>query len=590
LSRIKDRRDKSVNPSLARTVSDAGEVLLSVGETVYQWDIPNDQLTWATNAQSLLGVENANKIASDREYSHLLLPDAASSRNAAIFGSDEKDCGDGVYFQIQYGLSAKSLGVEKDVWLEDTGRWFAGENGKPVRAHGIVRVINERRALEERFDRLTRFDDLTGLYNRGYMNECLEVELREAEIENSSMAFVIVALDRFEDINSIYGYDAGDQVIAEVCNRMKISLRGGDTIGRFSGAKLGVVLKKCTEKELRVAGQRFLTNISKDVIETDAGPVAVTASIGGVIMPRFANNVRSASAAAQQALDEARLQRHPRLVAYKPNPELDKMREDQTALAGEVVLAVKENRLQLAYQPIVDANSYRVAFHEALVRMVDSNGVIVPASDFVKVARRLGLIRMVDHQILDLTLDILKRAKSARLSLNVSIETSYDADWLSKLTMAIRRRPDIAARLTIEITESHVSRDIDETCRFIGFLKQLGCKTAIDDFGAGFTTFSNLKKLPVDIIKIDGRFAENLAVSAENRNFIKALVELAKMFGTKTVVEWVDDNDTALLLKSWGVDYLQGYGFGAPVMASPWKLDPPHDDLYETGKDGIMSA
>lgn len=457
-------------------------------------------------------------------------------------------------------------------------RWFADENGKPVRAHGIVRIINERRALEERFDRLSRFDDLTGLYNRGYLNECLEVELRNAEIENSSMAFIIVALDRFEHINSIYGYDAGDQVIAEVSNRMKTSLRGGDIIGRFSGAKLGVMLKKCNQEELRIAGQRFLTNISKDVIETDSGPVAVTASLGGVVMPRFAGTVRQASAAAQAALEEARHQRHPRLVTFKPDPIQENKRKEETRLAGEVVRAVKNNRLQLAYQPIVDANSFRVAFHEALVRMIDSEGTIIPASNFVGVASDLGLIRMVDHQALDITIDTLKRASKAKLSLNVAVETTYDSEWLTKLTHALRQRPDIASRLIIEITESHVSSDIDETCRFIEVLRHMEIKTAIDDFGAGFTTFSNLKHLPVDIIKIDGQFVKDLAVNEENQCFIRAMVDMAKMFKAKILVEWVDDDETALLLKEWGVDYLQGYGFGVPVMTAPWPIDPPEKE------------
>ena len=581
LNKIKERRGTSDKPALARSTPQAGEVLLSVGETVYEWDIQADQLSWATNASALLGLQDENKIATGRDYSRLISSQSATNRNAVVTGGEYTDTGEGVYYQIQYALTGTTLGAKKDVWLEDTGRWFADETGKPARAHGIIRVINERRALEERFDRLSRFDDLTGLYNRGYLNECLEVELREAEIENTSMAFVILALDRFEHINSIYGYDAGDQVIAEVSKRMKISLRGGDTIGRFSGAKLGVILKKCNERELRIAGQRFLTNISKEVIQTENGPVAVTASLGGVVMPRFANTLRHASAAAQSALEEARRQRHPRLVTFKPDPVQEKKCKEDTRLAGEVVLAVKNNQLKLAYQPIVDANSFRVAFHEALVRMVDSNGEIIPASNFVGVASDLGLIRMVDHQALDLTIDTLKRARSASLSLNVSIETTYDTEWLAKLTFALRQQPDIALRLIIEITESHVSRDIEETRRFIETLKGMGLKTAIDDFGAGFTSFSNLKHLPVDIIKVDGQFVDNLAVSKENQSFIRALVDLARMFEAKTVVEWVDDEETALMLKSWGVDYLQGYGFGVPVMAAPWPIDPPEDDQNE---------
>ncbi len=575
---IKERRGAGAKVIDIETASQAGEVLISVGETVYEWDISDDQLIWAENAAGLLGVGDGSEISTGRKFTRLVAPHSPTNRNVAVLGAETKDRGDGVYYQIQYALSAEALGVEADVWVEDSGRWFADGSGKPVRAHGIVRIINERRAQEERFDRLSRFDDLTGLYNRSYLNECLEVELKEAEIENSSLAFVIVALDRFEHINSIYGYDAGDQVIAEVAKRMKTSLRGGDTLARFSGAKLGVILKKCNQKELLVAARRFLENIGKDVVNTENGPVAVTASIGGVVMPRYANTVRQASAAVQIALDQARQQLHPRLVAYKPDVIAKNKRQKATKLAGEVVSAVRDNRLQLAYQPVVDANSHRVAFHEALVRMVDSGGTIVPASDFVGVASDLGLIRMVDHQAMDLTLDILMRAKKAVLALNISLESSRDPEWIARLSAAVRQRPDIAPRLIIELSESHAASDIDETRRFVEIVRQLGCKTAIDGFGAGFTSFSNLKHLPIDIIKIDGQFIENLADSIENQSFVRSLIGLASVLDAKIVVEWVEDDEAALLLKSWGVDYLQGYGFGAPIMSAPWRLEPLDDD------------
>ncbi len=575
---VKERREKISETAETENASQAGEVLFSVGETVYEWDLSNDQLNWAENATGLLGINDADKINTGRNYTRLVTPHSSTNRNVAVFGSDKKDQGNGVFYQIQYALAAEALGVEKDVWVEDSGRWFADPKGRPKRAHGIVRIINERRALEERFDRLSRFDDLTSLYNRGYLNECLEAELKQAEIENSSLAFVIVALDRFEQINSIYGYDAGDQVIAEVAKRMKTSLRGGDTIGRFSGAKLGVILKKCNQKELLTAGQRFLSHISSEVVITENGPVAVTASLGGVVMPRYANTVRQASAAVQSALEQARRQHHPRLVAYKPDAVAENKRRAATKLAGEVVSAVQENRLQLAYQPVVDADSHRVAFHEALVRMIDSDGTIVPASGFVNVASNLGLIRMVDQQALDLTLDALKRARQAKLALNISIESSRDSDWLAKLAGAVRHQPDIAPRLIIELNENHAASDIDETCRFVEVIHNLGCRTAIDGFGAGFVSFSNLKQLPVDILKIDGQFIEGLADSPENQSFVRALIDLARVVDTKIVVEWVEDDETALLLKSWGVDYLQGYGFGAPIMSAPWPLDPPVAD------------
>ena len=570
-----NRRAKAKILARNASVPHASKVLSSVGETVYEWDIAKDTLNWADNAPGLLGIENPAEIASGREYTRLVAPHSSTNRNEAVLGSETKDTGDGVYYQIQYALAAGALNSESDVWIEDSGRWFADKNGQPARAHGIVRIINERRSLEERFDRLSRFDDLTSLYNRGYMNECLEVELREAEIGNSSLAFLLVALDRFEHINSIYGYDAGDEVIAETANRMRKSLRSHDIIGRFSGAKLGVILKSCNERELLFAGQRFLDNISKEVVQTEKGPVAVTASIGGVILPRRAKNIRQVNAAVQSALEQARRQRHPRLVVYSPDPEAKKQREIATRLAGDVVSAVQENRLKLAWQPVVDANSHKVAYHEALVRMVDRDNKIVPASGFVDVAIDLGLIRMVDHQALNLTLDTLINVPRAKIAVNVSMETFHDPSWLSNLVNSVRQQPDIASRLIIEITESHAIDDLDEAARFIEIIRDLGCKTAIDDFGAGFTSFSNLKHLPVDIIKIDGQFVENLATNHENQCFIRSLIQLAGVFDTKIVVEWVDDDQTALMLKEWGVDYLQGYGFGAPVMTAPWPMEAP---------------
>ncbi len=155
-----NRRADKISSVRKLTAPLAGEVLISVGETVYEWDIATDKLSWADNATGLLGIEAPNQIATGREYTRLVAPRSTTNRNEAVQGSEKKDGGDGVYYQIQYALAADALGCDSDLWIEDSGRWFAGKDGKPARAHGIVRIINERRTLEERFDRLSRFDDL----------------------------------------------------------------------------------------------------------------------------------------------------------------------------------------------------------------------------------------------------------------------------------------------------------------------------------------------------------------------------------------------------------------------------------------------
>lgn len=234
--------------------------------------------------------------------------------------------------------------------------------------------------------------------------------------------------------------------------------------------------------------------------------------------------------------------------------------------------------MRLAYQPIVSAKSHRVAFHEALIRMVDRSGKLVEAGSFVGIASRLGLIRRVDFSAMELAVETLNTYPEAVLSLNVTNETAVDPEWLSTLATSIANNPDIAPRLIVEITESHAAENLDESIRFVRTIQDLGCRVAIDDFGAGYTSFANLKHLPVDIIKIDGMYVDDLANSIENQVFIKSLLELAKTFSMEVVVEWVSDDETAQLLKEWGVDYLQGQSFGAALVTTPWNSKPEQAD------------
>ncbi|MEM7301776.1 MAG: EAL domain-containing protein [Pseudomonadota bacterium] len=551
-----------------------GSVMQSIGEAAYEWDIAADRLIWSSNAATLFCIEDDAVISTGRDYNGLLVSTSSQNRNEAVLGSGMEDTGNGVSYSVQYALSGEKLGTASDIWLEDSGRWFAGEDGSPTHAHGVVRIINERRAMEERLARLSRFDGLTGLYNRSQLNTTLDAVISEATRNQEPAALILMSLDRFDLVNAIYGYDTGDAIIAEIAGRFRSCLRGGDIIGRISGAKLGLVLRQCSEEEMQQAANRFLMLVRDEVIHTDKGPVALTASAGAVIVPRHARTSRSAMAAAQEALTQARQERHPRFVSFHRDDKAEAERQQAAELASEVVEALGADRMEIAFQPVVDASSRDVAFHEALIRLTTANGQTLSATEFVGTAQDLGLTRLVDHAALDRVLETLRRSDEARLSLNVSNDTASDPEWMSRLSTALVANPEWAKRLIVEITESHVARDLEEAALFVNTLHDLGCQVAIDDFGAGFTSFANLKHLPVDIIKIDGQFVENLTSSKENQCFIKSLVELAKVFNARTVVEWVDDDATAAQLQDWGVDYLQGYRFGKPSSEAPWPMRP----------------
>jgi EAL domain-containing protein (putative c-di-GMP-specific phosphodiesterase class I) len=182
---------------------------------------------------------------------------------------------------------------------------------------------------------------------------------------------------------------------------------------------------------------------------------------------------------------------------------------------------------------------------------------------------------MLDHRVLELVLAELVAAPALVASLNVSAASTADPDWWGALVGTLRGNPGIGERLIVEITETAAIDDIDETRGFVARVKDLGCRIAIDDFGAGSTSFRNLRKLGVDLVKIDGAFVQNLRRSDDDRAFVHTMIDLARRLGLQTVAEWVQDEDAAAMLADWGCDYLQGALIGLASAATPWRQAPP---------------
>ena len=185
------------------------------------------------------------------------------------------------------------------------------------------------------------------------------------------------------------------------------------------------------------------------------------------------------------------------------------------------------------------------------------------------------MVRLLDHRVLELVVNELVAAPDLHASLNVSPPSTTDPDWWTGLDAHLRARPGVAERLTVEITETAAIHDIDETRGFVTRVKDLGCRIAIDDFGAGYTSFRNLRKLGVDIVKIDGAFVQNMLRSADDRAFVQTLIDLARRLDLAIVAEWVQDEEAAALLAGWGCNYLQGALIGLASPERPWLASRP---------------
>ena len=542
--------------------------MASIGEAPYEWTIETDVLAWGANATEVLMVGSLAAIASGRNYAKLLASDTAASRFDAVMKSQQRDSGTGVPYQLQYALQPP--GSDKALWIEDIGRWFAGADGKPAKAHGVVRVINERHAQEERLTYLSRFDGLTGEMNRFHLTEVLQATLDQSVAQRGSCGFMLVAVDNLARINESYGFEVADEAISAVAKRLRAKMRGGDQLGRFSGNKFGVILNNCTPEDMERAAERLIAGVRDDVIRTGAGPVALTVTIGGVTAPRHAANVPEILARAQETLDRAKAKRLGSFQVYRPNIERETLRRENVRAADEIVNALNERRVLLAFEPIAETVSRQIAYYECLMRVRRADGSILPASAVIPVAERLGLVRLLDHRVLELLVSEMAAVPSIKASVNVSPASITDPDWWSTLGALLRANSGVADRLIVEITESTAIHDVDDTRGFVARVKDLGCKIAIDDFGSGYTSFRNLRKLGVDVLKIDGAFVQNLMRSDDDRSFVRSLVDLARRLGLKTVAEWVQDEPSAALLAEWGCDYLQGVLIGLASVERPW--------------------
>lgn len=243
---------------------------------------------------------------------------------------------------------------------------------------------------------------------------------------------------------------------------------------------------------------------------------------------------------------------------------------EEMGLANYLGQAVKEGRIRLAWQPIIDARTGEVAHYEALLRLYGEDGKISSAGTLIPIAERMGFIPMIDQLVLKSVLNELREDKNVQLAVNVSNHTTQDNGWLNILTQAVDAEPEIGTRLTVEITETAVHGDLKNTARFCAEVQALGCSVALDDFGSGYTSFRQLKALSVDIVKIDGAFIRDLTDNSDSRFFVKTLLDFTSGFGLKSVAEFVESGEIAKMLMELGVDYLQGYYFGKPSNTRPW--------------------
>lgn len=406
----------------------------------------------------------------------------------------------------------------------------------------------------------------TGLPKVLARNDLIDALARLLAPAQEPRAFLIVGVNDLAVTNDLFGFDVGDELIEGVERLVAAQLAPGDLMGRVASNKFAIILRTGTPSAMQEMAGRVLKAVHESRIETSECRLAASIAIGGLLLPEHAQTPEDAILRGLRALSVAKEKREG-FVAYQPSSLQDKQRRQNIRIAKDVASALEAKRMRLALQPIVSTTTWEPAFYEALLRMELPNGDVIPAGKFVSIAEQLGFVRILDRRGLELAVELLEQEPDLRLTLNVSGLTCSDRDWLAALRQ-LARDARIATRLMIEITETAAIHDFRQFRTFVDALKELGCRVAIDDFGAGYTSFRTLKGMAIDMVKIDGAFVLNLLRDSPDRFFIRAMVELAGSLGMETVAEWVGNEETALLLAEDGVDYLQGFHFGQPAIVT----------------------
>jgi diguanylate cyclase (GGDEF)-like protein len=541
-------------------------VLSKSDETAYTWELASDRIEWESNAVAVFGLADPSAIDTGEKFAQLISQEDCSKRSAMFDVTTHAATSVGTPYQIQYRL-CPSGSRSIPVWVEDHGRFWPGSDGRPARARGVIRLVADDYIEEQRLLYRNDHDELTGQLNRARLTDALNAVILRCARSRSQAAFLMVAINNLAVVNETFGHHVGDEVIAAVVNAIKRKLRGGDSLGRYSANKFGIILNDCGPGAMQIAAERFMRGVRELTIRTSGVQVQATVSIGGVVLLDHAHTVHQALSCALQALDKAKQHRLEGFTAYEPNAAIESTRQRNVAMVDEVISALEAGRMRLALQPMIGSRSGKAEIYECLLRMERPTGELVSAGEFIEIAEQLGLSRMIDKRTLEMAIGLLKKHPMLTLSVNVSSLTANEPDWLSALRRLTADDPSLLHRLIVEITETSVIIDMDMMKSFVDTLREMGCRIAIDDFGAGYTSFKNLKALKVDMVKIDGAFVKDLMADKADQAFIRTMVDLARNFDLETVAEWVGDEQSVRFLSQAGIDYLQGFHFGRPIPA-----------------------
>ena len=580
------RRFIEVQHAIENQRENLSAILESVGEGVYGVDIEGCITFMNPAALSSLGFHDVKSLLG-KSADYIFHPDAGLSERDLLkesYISGQKLSGWETQFKHQSG---------KEIPVDCTLQPFT-VNGKREGSIIAFRDISDRKMMEQKLRWQATHDHLTGLYNRRFFESRIEHELNTIKRTSIMSALVYLDLDRFKYINDIAGHEVGDKLLVDISYVVNKNLRRHDIAARIGGDEFCVLLKNIDKTTAVKIANDMRQSIAELRVSCKEKTYHVNASFGVAMMDLPDNSAGDVMVNADIACQISKRMGRNQTHLYHKSSDARSEMGSEMGWSMRIKEALKNDNFQLHYQPIMEIQdidlidlpvqdsvlwqrhlnaSGKIYNFEVLVRMVDDGGEIHLPDSFMPTAERFNLMTEIDMWVLENALKEIGESsipsENIRLSINVSGNTVDSDSSLKKIKSLIRKyqiRPD---SLTFEVTETCAIENMELANDFIHELRRIGCQFSLDDFGSGFCSFSQLKNLDTNYVKIDGQFVRNMARGATDRAIVTAMNDVAHSLGRYTVAEYVESPEIVRLLKICGVDKVQGNYISKPLPCLP---------------------
>jgi diguanylate cyclase (GGDEF)-like protein/PAS domain S-box-containing protein len=566
---------KSLEASLGRGKLQARITLESIGEGVITTDRSGTIDYMNEAGEQLIGV--ARSAGLGKQLLDLI---------ALVDEVDRSSLGDPVgkclneRRRINLGRRALLLSKQaaKEFSTELTASPIRGPDGQVAGCVIIFHDVSEMRGLAREMSYQASHDALTGLVNRAEFERRLEAALDSARGEGVGHVVSYLDLDRFKLVNDSCGHMAGDNLLREIAALLKARIRDSDTVARVGGDEFAMLLAGCPLDKARQISDDVCQAVAEHQFAWQDRVFNIGVSIGLVEVGKDSGSAESVLSSADSACYVAKQQGRGRVHVYSTRDEVLARERGEIQWLQRLQRALKENEFELYVQPIIaiGGNTQTGPAAEVLLRMRDDAGKSIPPASFLGSAERYHLMSHIDRWVVQAALSAIAGGaphlpNGRTCSINLSGQTLSDDDFLEFVVDVLDHTGVNPEKICFEVREAAVVSQLDQARRFINVLHGIGCRFALDDFGSGIGSFSNLKNLSLDYLKIDGMYTRDLETDGVNREMVTAMVKLARTLDFRVVAEQVEDQESFEALRSLGVDFVQGF-----VVERPRPLQAVH--------------